>query len=343
MNITTIGLDLAKNSFQVHGIDETQAVVLKRKLRRGQVLDFFGKLPSCLIGLEACASAHYWARELVSLGHEVKLIPPQYVKPYLKRQKNDAADAQAICEAVTRPHMRFVPVKSAGQQSLLMMHRARDLLIGERTKLINALRGHLAELGIVAPKGAWNISKLIAVIEEETDERLPDLARMALARLAAQLKSVSLEIAGIEKDLAAWHKTSKTSQLLATIPGFGLLNATAIAASVGDGRQFRSGRHFAAWLGLVPRQNSTGGKARLGPITKKGDGYLRRLMVCGATALLHSRSRATIGIRQWAQDLMKIKGKPARVAAVALANKLARIAWAVMTKAECFRHEASAA
>jgi transposase len=261
---TTIGLDLAKTVFQVHGIDDAGNVVVRRRLRRGQVLAFFAGLPRCLVGIEACATAHHWARELIALGHDVRLMPPQYVKAYVRRHKNDAADAEAICEAVQRPSMRFVPVKSTEQQSALMMHRARDLLIRQRTMLVNALRGHLAEFGIVGAQGVHKLAGLIRIVMDDTDRRVPDLARQVLQVIARQIEDLQMRIVALEAQLLAWHRSNPGSQRLATIPGIGPIIATAIAATVPDPTVFRSGREFAAWLGLVPRQSSTGGKARLG-------------------------------------------------------------------------------
>jgi transposase len=274
--VTTVGLDLAKSVFQVHGIDADGAAVLRKQVRRAQVLAFFSRLPRCLVGMEACATSHYWARELQALGHEVRLMPAQYVKAYVKRNKNDAADAEAICEAVMRPTMRFVPIKTADQQAAVLLHRGRERLVRQRTMLVNALRAHLAEFGIVAPKGLPNVGKLIAIIRDEEDARVPDLARQVLAVLAVQIEQVDVAVAGLEKQLMAWHKSNPVSQRLATIPGIGPIIATAITAMVAEPSGFRSGREFAAWLGLVPRQNSTGGKTRLGGISKRGNQYLRQ-------------------------------------------------------------------
>ena len=337
--ITTIGVDLAKHVFQVHGVDADGATVLRKRLRRGQMLAFFGGLPRCVIGLEACATAHYWARELGALGHEVRLMPAQYVKAYVKRNKNDAADAQAICEAVVRPTMRFVPVKTAEQQSALLLHRGRERLVRQRTALVNALRAHLAEFGVIAPQGLRNVDKLIAIVRDESDARLPDLARQVLQVLAAQIEQVEAAVAELEKRLMAFHKGNPVSQRLATIPGIGPIIATAIAATVGEPSAFRSGREFAAWLGLVPRQNSTGGKTRLGSISKRGNRYLRRLLINGASANL-LRSKAT-NADPWVIGLRR--RRPSLVVAVALANKTARIAWAVMKRKENYQRVAAAA
>jgi len=329
MEVTTVGLDLAKHVFQVHGVDASGSVVLKRRLRRAQVHAFFAGLKPCLIGMEACATAHFWARQLRELGHEVRLMPAQYVKAYLRRGKNDAADAAAICEAVTRPSMRFVPVKGEAQQAALMLHRVRDLLVRQRTQLINAIRGHLAEFGIVEAQGPWNVARLLAGMEEAAG--LPDLARELVRVLAGQLDEV-------EARIVAWHKADAVSRRLATIPGIGPLAATAIAATVPDPAAFRGGREFAAWLGLVPRQNSTGGKARLGRISRQGDAYIRRLLVIGAQSVLRCSKAARSN--PWIQGLLA--KRPRLVVAVALANKTARIAWAVMARRTDYRIAAAA-
>ena len=320
-------------------IDEADGLVLRRALRRGQVLGFFAGLPPCLVGMEACATAHYWARELRALGHEVRLMPPQYVKAYVKRNKNDAADAEAICEAVKRPSMRFVPVKTVEQQSALLMHRGRELLVRQRTMLANALRGHLAEFGLIAAQGLHKVAGLIAIVRDEQDARVPDMARQVLRVIAEQLDDLETRIAAIEAQIMAWHRNNPVSRRLATIPSIGPIIATAIAATVADPSVFRSGREFAAWLGLVPRQNSTGGKARLGGISKRGDSYLRRLLVNGAQAVL-LRSKAAKA-DPW---LIALRGRrPRLVVAVALANKTARIAWAIMSKQDIYRRAAAAA
>ena len=337
--ITTIGLDLAKHVFQVHGIDAQGTTVLRKRLRRGQVLAFFSRIPRCVVGLEACATAHYWARELGALGHEVRLMPAQYVKAYIKRNKHDAADAEAICEAVGRPTMRFVPVKTAEQQATQLLHRGREQLVRQRTMLVNALRAHLAEFGMVAAQGLRNVGELIAIVRADGDTRLPAVARQVLQVLANQIEQTESAVRTLERQLLAWHKTNPVSQRLASIPGIGPIIATAIASTVADPNVFRSGREFAAWLGLVPRQNSTGGKIRLGGITKRGNRYLRRLLINGASANL-LRSRATkadpwvIGLR---------RRRPPLVVAVALANKTARIAWAVMLRQNEYQPRAVAA
>ncbi len=273
--VTTIGVDLAKNVFQVHGVDASGEVVIRKPLRRRQVMPFFGKLSPCLIGVEACATSHHWARELQALGHRVRIMPANYVKPYVKRNKNDAADSEAICEAVTRPTMRFVAVKSAEQQSLMMLHRTRSLLVRQRTMLVNAMRAHLAEFGIVAPVGLRGLKALLAVIAGPEDERLPALARTCLESLVASLMNLEPEIAAAEQHIHAWHRSSEDSRHLASIPGIGPITATPLVASVSDPSIFKSGRELAAWIGLVPKQSSTGGKDRMGRISKQGDAYLR--------------------------------------------------------------------
>ena len=335
MHITTLGIDLAKSVFQLHGAGADGAVVLQKKLRRSAVLDFLGRLEACLVGMEACATSHYWARQIAALGHEVRLIPPAYVKPYVKRQKNDAADAEAICEAVTRPNMRFVPVKTEEQQSVLVLHRSRDLLMRQRTMILNAIRAHFAEFGIVAPQGPRNVMELIARLRDGEEPDLPEAAQSALLALAAQLESLGAEIRAIERQLMAWHRADAASQRLATIPGVGLLTATALAASVPDPSVFKSGRQFAAYLGLVPRQNSSGGKERLGHISKMGNGYLRKLLVVGATSVIRRAGTNDTRTGVWVRSLLE--RKPARVVTVAMANKSARIAWAVLARGENYR------
>jgi transposase len=328
--IATIGIDLAKKVFQFDGIDSAGEVVIRRAVKRRELLPFATTLPPCVIGMEACATAHHWARALVRLGHEVKLIPPAYVKAYVRRQKNDTADAAGICEAVTRPTMRFVPIKSAEQQGVLMLHRVRELLVGQRTALINALRGHLAEFGVVAPQGKRHVAELVAVVADAADGRLPEIARGALAPLVRQMQRLDQEIDGLDKRILAWHRADESSRRLATIPGIGPVTASAIVASVTDPSMFGSGREFAAFFGLVPRQSSSGGKERLGRISKMGDRYIRKLLVVGATAVLRHAKKGGSPSKTWAEALLQ--RKPFKVAAVALANKTARIAWAVLTR-----------
>ena len=334
MQITTIGLDIAKNVFQVHGIDADEKVVVRKQLRRSQVMAFFAALPPCLIGMEACATAHHWARELTKLGHEVRLMPAKDVKAYVKRSKNDAADAEAICEAVRRPTMRFVRIKSAEQQGQLMQHRTRDVLIRQRTQIINALRAHLAELGIVAAQGDKGVKELLAIVADKEDTRLPIDARASVIVLAAQLEAVQTLIGSIEKRIKMQHRSNEASQRVETIPGIGVLGASAIAATVADPTVFRSGRDFAAWIGLVPRQDSTGGKQKLGPISKQGDRYLRRILIVGAISVLR-RARENPGKFPWLTQLLA--RRPFKVVAVALANKMARMAWALLAHGGTYR------
>ena len=339
MQVTTIGLDIAKNVFQIHGIDTAETVVVRKQLRRSQVLEFFKGLPPCLIGMEACATAHYWARELTKLGHQVRLMPAKDVKAYVKRNKNDAADAEAICEAVRRPTMRFVQVKAAEQQSRLMLHRTRDLLMRQRTQVINALRAHMAELGIAAVQGREGLKELLKIIASEQDARLPADARASLVVLAAELQAMQTMIGAIDKRIMAQHRSSEASRRLETIPGIGVTGATAIVATVPDPKVFRSGRDFAAWIGIVPREDSTGGKQKLGPISKRGDRYLRRILVVGACAVLrYARHRPEK--YPWLTHLLA--RKPFKVVAVALANKMARIAWALLARGGTYRASALA-
>ena len=327
MQISTIGLDIAKNVFQVHGIDAAEKVVVRKQLRRGQVLKFFASLRPCLVGMEACATAHQWARELTKLGHEVRLMPAKDVKAYVKRNKNDAADAEAICEAVRRPTMRFVRAKSAEQQGRLMQHRTRDLLLRQQTQVINALRAHLAELGIVAAQGREGLKQLLTIIADERDERLPIDARASLIVLAAQLQALHTMIGSIERRIVVQHRANEASKRLECIHGIGVIGASAITATVTDPSAFRSGRDFAAWIGLVPRQDSTGGKQKLGPISKQGDRYLRRILVVGAVSVLR---RAKLNPEKYPWLTQLLARRPFKVVAIALANKMARIAWALL-------------
>jgi transposase len=329
---TTIGLDIAKNFFQVHAVDAAGRAVLRRKLSRGDVLKFFEAQPKVLVGIEACGTGHYWAREIAALGHEVRLLPPTYVKAYVKRGKTDAADAEAICEAVTRPNMHFVPVKTPEQQAALMMHRSRELLVGQRTALVNALRGHLAELGIVTAKGIHRVADLLAELVGADDSGIPSLARASLGRLAAQIEAVELRIGELEALILEWHKGNEASRRLATVPGVGPITASAVVATIGDASNFTSARHLSAALGLTPKQNSSGGKARQGGISKAGNTYLRRLLFVGATTVIRSKRAQEAG--SWLAKLLE--RRPAKVAAVAIANKTARIIWAMLRRGEAY-------
>lgn len=341
MQVITIGLDLAKRVFQVHGVDASGQVKVRRKLQRSEMAGFFAALPPCLVGIEACATAHYWGRQIEAAGHQVRLIPPSYVKPYVRRSKTDAADAEAICEAVSRPNMRFVPVKSAAQQAALLHHRARDLLVRQRTMLINALRGHLAEFGIIAPAGRHRVPDLLNLLMDAEDTEVPPLAREALRSLIAELQSVEQRIEAIENVIVREHKANPVSRRLATIPGIGPITASAIAATIADPSAFRSGREMAAWIGLVPRQHSSGGKQKLGRVSKQGDRYLRRLLTVGATSVMRRLPGKTDGHSRWISALLD--RRPFRLVSLALANKMARIAWAIMAHAEDYRRPAPAA
>lgn len=336
--ITTIGLDLAKTVYQVHGVDAAGRVVARRALRRGQVLRYFAKLPACLVGMEACATSHYWAREIGKLGHEVRLIPPAYARAYVRRNKNDAADAAAICEAVSRPSMRFVTVKTAEQQAACGLHKVRALLVKQRTMLINALRGLMAEFGMVAATGPQHVEELVARLHEPAGAAIPEPLHAGLLQMAHTLRGVERDIEIVEKQIVRWGGGNQTCRRLITIPGYGPILASAMAAMVVDPGAFRSGRHFAASLGLVPRQDGTGGKVKLGPISKRGNGYLRRLLVNGAMSVLSSK-RAKHD--PWLVKLLAEKKR--KLVACALANKMARIGWAVMTRQQNFCEAPAAA
>ena len=330
--ISTVGLDIAKKVFQVHGVDPGGAVVVRTTLRRSQLLAWFGKLPPALVGMEACATAHHWARELKQLGHEVRLIPPAYAKAYVRRNKNDAADAAAICEAVSRPQMRFVQVKSARQQAAAGIHRVRDLLMKQKTMLQNHLRGMVAEFGVAAVKGRRGLAELIAILTDPEDQRVPSPLREGLVMIAETLRGIERKLEAIDRQLAAAGRENATYRHLVTAPGYGPILSSAMVAFVVDPAAFRASDHFAASLGLVPRQDGTGGKVRLGPISKRGNGYLRRLLVNGAMAVIRSKHAKQ---DPWLAKLLATK--PRKVAAVALANKMARIGWALMMRQEDYR------
>ncbi len=335
MKITTVGIDLAKTVLQVHGVDQRGKAVLKKQLKRDQVLPFFTNLEPCLIGMEACGSAHHWARKLSALGHTVKLMAPQFVKPYVKAMKSDAADAEAICEAVARPNMRFVPGKTAESQALLAVHRARQGFVKARTAQANQIRGLLAEFGVVIPKGITYIAKRIPGILEDAENGLPDTTRPLIARLAAHLKELGREVDELEAQIQAWHRQNAESRRLAEIPGIGPITASALVASIGDAKTFDNGRQLAAFLGLVPRQHSSGGRETLLGISKRGDVYLRTLLIHGARAVVRVAERRTDPTDTWLKRLLNRRHK--NVAAVALANKNARTAWALLAHGRDYR------
>ena len=329
--ITTVGLDLAKNVFQVHGIDAEGAVVIRRQVRRAQLLLFFSRLAPCLVGMEACAGAHHWARELTKFGHEVRLIPPSYVKPFVKRGKTDAADAEAICTAVTQPTMRFVPVKTEVQQAVLMSHRTRDFLVRQLTQLANAIRAHLGEFGLVVPKGVHNMGRLVAAAEAAN---LPPEARMPLDLLVGQFSDTKARIDAITADLRRGAEEDETARRLQTMPGIGPITASVLAATLPDVSAFRSARDLSAWLGLTPKPHSSGGKERLGAISKMGNRYIRRLLYLGAMGVISARKRSDPG-EDW---LGRMLGKkPLKLAAIALANRMARQIWAMLRTGEAWR------
>src|SRR3974390_1335782 len=340
-SMSAIGLDIAKSVFQVHGVDAAGQVVLRRQLRRRYVLAFFQKLPPCLVGIEACASSHHWSRELQALGHTVRLMPPAYVKPYVKRQKNDVTDAEAICEAVTRPNMRFVPTKTVEQQSCLMLHRARHLFIRQQTAVINSIRAYLAAFGIVAPVGRRGVEQLLEAVADTPHHRLPEGPRACVAALGGQLRALKAQILEFGRRIIAWHRSTAASKRLDAIPGVGPKLAPALVASIADPGAFRSGRDFSAWVGLVPKQNSSGGKDKLGSISKQGDRYLRSLFTAGALAVIRYAKIHGTDHRPWLTGLLA--RRPTKVAAIALANKIARMAWAMMARGERYREPAALA
>jgi transposase len=341
MPITRIGLDTAKHIFQLHGVDQQEKPVLRKPLRRAQLLPFFANLPPCLIGLEACAGSHYWARELSKLGHEVRLISPQFVKPYVKGNKNDANDAEAICEAVGRPSMRFVPVKTTEQQDILLVHRVRQGLVKERTALANRTRGLLGEYGMIIGQGLNQVRRRLPEILEDAEQRLSGPTRAVFADLYAQLQILDAQIATYDAKLQALHHASADSQRLAAIPGVGPVTATAMLAALGNGQAFADGRQVAAWLGLVPRQASSGGKAQLLGISKRGDAYLRTLLIHGARSRVQAATRKDDADSRWINALVERRNK--NIAAVAVANKHARTIWALLTRGEHYRPALAAA
>jgi len=328
MNVTTIGIDLAKSVFQVHGVDKDGKTVIQKRLRRSKVLEFFVQHSPCLIGMEACSSAHFWARKLREQGHEVKLMAPQFVKPYVKANKTDAADAEAICEAVTRPTMRFVPIKSVDQHAVLSLHRARSGFVKSRTAQANQIRGLLGEFGIVLPQGISHVAGRLPDIIEDADNELPIVFRELLLRLRSHLLELNRQIQALEDQIDTWHKDNEDSQRLAKIPGIGVLTASALVASIGDARCFKNGRELAAWLGLVPRQHSSGGKPLLLGISKRGDAYLRTLMVHGARSAVRVAANKQTPTDRWTSELSTRRHM--NVVSVARANKNARIVWALL-------------
>ena len=340
MDVTTIGLDLAKTVFQVHGVDASGAAVIRKTLRRQQVLPFFAKLHPCLVGMEACGTSHHWSRELIKLGHQVRLMPPAYVKPYVKRGKTDANDAEAICEAVTRPTMRFVAMKSREQQASLALHRTRELLVKERTQLVNMIRGLLAEFGIVIPRGLERAMAMARQILDGEILDVPDDTATCVLVLCEQALAAHERLRVIDRAMLASHRSSDVAMRLATIPGIGPIGASALAASVADPHQFRSGREFAAWLGLTPLQKSSGGNERQGRISKMGDKYLRKLLIVGMTSLVRRAKYKPESVDPYVTRLLA--RKPARVATVAMANKAARTAWAIMARGGTYRSPVAA-
>ena len=334
MEITTIGLDLAKNVFQVHGVNERGKAVLRKQLKRDQVAPFFANLPPCLIGIEACASAHHWARKLHALGHTVRLMAPQFVKPYVKSNKNDAADAEAICEAVSRPSMRFVPIKNVEQQSVLSLHRVRQGFVKARTAQANQIRGLLGEYGLVVPQGIAYIAQRVPPLIEDAENELPGTFRLLIQRLLDHLKVLQEQVDEIEVQIKAWHRASEASQRLEKVPGIGPLTASALVASIGDAKNFDNGRQFAAWLGVVPRQHSSGGKPTLLGMSKRGDAYLRTMLIHGARSVIY-RATQRADADSWLVKLTTRRNK--NVAAVAMANKTARTVWALLAHGREFK------
>lgn len=335
MKITTVGIDLAKNVIQVHGVDSAGKSVIKKAFKRDQVIGYFANLPPCLIGMEACGSSHYWARKLTNFGHTVRLMAPQFVKPYVKTNKNDAADAEAICEAVSRPSMRFVPVKDPQQQALLAIHRARQGFVKARTAQANQIRGLLAEHGITIPQGIGHIAKRLPEILEDGENELPGVFRLLIDRLGSHLKDLDKQVIELELQIQAWHRGNTDSKKLAQVPGIGPITASALVASIGDAKNFGDGRQLAAWLGLVPRQHSSGGKQTLLGISKRGDCYLRTLLIHGARAVIRVAEGKLSHAHSWLGGVMKRRNK--NIAAVALANKNARTVWAMLAKGRSYQ------
>lgn len=340
MKITTIGIDLAKNVFQVHGVNAQGKVMLKKQIKRDQMAAFFANLPPCLIGMEACGSAHHWARKLQAFGHTVQLMAPQFVKPYVKTNKNDAADAEAICEAVSRPNMRFVPIKNVDQQAVLALHRVRQGLVKARTAQANQIRGLLSEFGLIVPQGIGHITKRVPMMLDEANDELPGAFRQLLQRMLEYLKDLDRQVGEMEVQIQAWHRANALSRKLEKVPGIGPITASALVASVGDAKNFANGRQLAAWLGLVPRQHSSGGKSNLLGISKRGDTYLRTLLIHGARAVIRHAERK-LNAQGWLHHLLVRRNK--NVAAVALANKNARIVWALLANDREFRSDYAAA
>lgn len=340
MKITTIGIDLAKEVFQIHGVDDHGKIVLRKQLRRNGMAKFFANLESCLIGMEACGSAHHWARKLGEFGHTVKLMPPQFVKPYVKTNKHDMADAEAICEAVSRPNMRFVPIKHVEQQAILAVHRARQGLVKARTAQANQIRGLLSEFGIVIPQGIHSIAKRVPDILEDAENGLPGTMRHLLRRLNDHLKELGRQAEELELQIKLWHKENEASQRLEAIPGIGPITASAIVATVGEAKEFKNGRQLSAWLGLVPKQCSSGGKQLLLGISKRGDTYLRTLLIHGARAVIRFAENKAEP-ESWLRKLIMRRNK--NIAAVALANKNVRIIWALLAKGSIFHPDHASA
>jgi transposase len=335
MKMTTVGIDLAKNVFQVHGVDARGKAILRKQLRRGQVTEFFATLAPCLIGMEACASAHHWGRTLERVGHTVRLMAPQFVKPYVKTNKNDVADAEAICEAVSRPNMRFVPIKTIEQQAILSVHRVRQGFVKARTTQANQIRGLLGEFGFVIPQGIWNVTKCVPALLEDASNELPVPFRLLIARLTEHLKELDRQVKDLEKQIVVWHRSNDQSRKLEQIPGIGPLAASALVASIADARSFKNGRQVSAWLGLVPRQSSSGGKPTLLGMSKRGDAYLRTLLIHGARAAINVAKDKTDNTHRWLNNLLA--RRHANIAAVALANKNARSVWAMLARGREFK------